>query len=66
MEGASQLLRAVVLCDEDEVVAVLKTASGAASAADAEAASGYTALHHAAHYGHKPLILLLLEAGANV
>lgn len=47
-EGASELLRAVVLCDEDEVVAVLKTASGAASAADAEAASGYTALHHAA------------------
>lgn len=48
MEGASELYCAVVLCDEDEVVAVLGTAAGAACAGDADPASGYTALHHAA------------------
>lgn len=60
-EATDQLMRAIVLCDEDGALEALDVCGGVGRT---ERETGYTALHHAAEYGLDRLAAALADRGA--
>mmetsp|Transcript_47977 Transcript_47977/g.102735 ORF Transcript_47977/g.102735 Transcript_47977/m.102735 type:complete len:409 (+) Transcript_47977:49-1275(+) len=60
-KAKDDLMRAIVVCDEDAALEALSNCSGSGRC---ERETGYTALHHAAEYGMVRLVEALIDRGA--
>eukprot|EP00928_Gymnodinium_smaydae_P055480 TRINITY_DN39003_c0_g1_i1.p1 TRINITY_DN39003_c0_g1~~TRINITY_DN39003_c0_g1_i1.p1 ORF type:complete len:408 (+),score=68.68 TRINITY_DN39003_c0_g1_i1:138-1226(+) len=63
VEARERLMRAVVLCDEEDALEALAAGGGVGRV---ERETGYTALHYACQYGLEQVVVALLEHGASL